>query len=141
VISPVSLPSRPFCWPPASAQKSPLKVVCGLFHRYDEGGWGPGFKASLAPEVAVVNLALNGRSTRSFRDEGHWGPALAGKPDYILIQFDTTTSPARVPTARRTPKPPTARTWPAYVDEARSAGAIPVLVTSIVRRNFQNARR
>ena len=51
----------------------------------DQGGWGKGFSGSFNSEVQVINLALNGRSSKSFRDEGAWAPALTAKPDYVLI--------------------------------------------------------
>src|SRR5260221_13730511 len=51
------------------------------------GGWGPGFQAMFGPEVKVLNFARNGRSSQSFRDEGQWAPAVAARPDYVLIQF------------------------------------------------------
>lgn len=35
----------------------------------------------------MVNLARNGRSSKSFRDEGTWAKVLLEKPDYVLIQF------------------------------------------------------
>jgi lysophospholipase L1-like esterase len=102
----------------------------------DEGGWGTGFKASFAPEVEVVNLALNGRSTKSFRDEGHWAPALTAKADYILIQFGHNDGPGKGPD-RETDAGSTYRAnLVRYIEEARGAGAKPVLVTSIVRRVF-----
>lgn len=37
-----------------------------------ERGWGQMFPGFLTPDIHVDNRALNGRSTRSFRNEGHW---------------------------------------------------------------------
>ncbi len=37
--------------------------------------------------VEVLNFAQNGRSSKSFRAEGFWDPALAAKPHYVLVQF------------------------------------------------------
>ena len=51
------------------------------------GGWGPGFCAVMTQNVTCVDDALNGRSTKSFVDEGAWKKALAEKGDYYLIQF------------------------------------------------------
>ena len=96
----------------ATAQNHPLKIVLvGDSTVNDEGGWGPGFRASFGPGVEVVNLALNGRSSKSFRDEGHWAPVLAAKPDYILIQFGHNNGPGKGPTARPMPAPAIAKTW------------------------------
>ena len=102
----------------------------------DEGGWGPGFRASFGSEVEVVNLARNGRSSKSFRDEGLWTPALEAKPDYVLIQFGHNDGPGKGPARETAPTTTFRENMVRYVEEARAAGAVPILVTSIVRRNF-----
>lgn len=102
----------------------------------DEGGWGPGLRASFDGRVQVVNLAKNGRSSKSFRDEGLWEPALRAKADYILIQFGHNDVPGKGP-KRETDAATTYReNMLRYIAEARAVGAVPILVTSIVRRNF-----
>ena len=120
-----------------AGEQRPLKIVLvGDSTVNDEGGWGPGFKASFNRNVEVVNLAKNGRSSKSFRDEGLWAPALAAKADYILIQFGHNDVPGKG-ADRETDATTTYReNLTRYVKEARAAGAIPILVTSIVRRNF-----
>jgi len=102
----------------------------------DQGGWGPGFRGSFGPGVEVTNLALNGRSSKSFRDEGAWAPAIAAKPDYILIQFGHNDGPGKGPERETDPKTTYRENLIRYVDEARAAGAKPVIVTSITRRVF-----
>jgi lysophospholipase L1-like esterase len=103
----------------------------------DEGGWGTGFTASFdASQVQVTNLAKNGRSSKSFRDEGLWAPALAARPDYILIQFGHNDVPGKGPERETVPETTYRANLIRYIDEARQVGAKPVLVTSIVRRNF-----
>ena len=102
----------------------------------DEGGWGTGFRASLDSGVQVVNLALNGRSTKSFRDEGHWAPALAEKADYILIQFGHNDVPGKGADRETDAATSYRDNLARYIGEARAAGAQPILVTSIVRRVF-----
>jgi lysophospholipase L1-like esterase len=102
----------------------------------DGGGWGPGFRASFAPDVEVINLARNGRSSKSFRDEGHWPAALKGDPNYVLIQFGHNDGPGKGPERETDPKTTFRENLARYVDEVRAAGAQPVLVTSIVRRSF-----
>jgi lysophospholipase L1-like esterase len=102
----------------------------------DEGGWGPGFRATVGPSVTVINLARNGRSSKSFRDEGLWTPALTQHATHILIQFGHNDQPGKGPD-RETDAATTYRAnLTRYIDEAAKAGAKPVLVTSIVRRNF-----
>lgn len=102
----------------------------------DEGGWGPGFRASFGPEIQVINLARNGRSSKSFRDEGLWKPALAERPDYILIQFGHNDGPGKGPDRETDPQTTYRENMIRYVDEARAIGAKPVLITSIARRLF-----
>jgi len=117
--------------------RPPVRIVLvGDSTVNDEGGWGPGFRAAFGPAVDVVNLAKNGRSSKSFRDEGLWAAALTAKPDYILIQFGHNDVPGKG-ADRETDAATTYRANLArYIDEGRAAGAKPVLVTSIVRRNF-----
>jgi lysophospholipase L1-like esterase len=125
----------------ASAQDRPVKIVLvGDSTVNDQGGWGPGFRAAFGPRVDVVNLAKNGRSTKSFRDEGLWAPAVTAKADYILIQFGHNDVPGKG-ADRETDAATTYRANLArYIDEARASGAKPVLVTSIVRRNFKDGK-
>lgn len=121
----------------AAAQDGPMKIVLiGDSTVNDQGGWGPGFRAALGPGYEIVNLAKNGRSSKSFRDEGLWAPALTAKADYVLIQFGHNDVPGKGPD-RETDAATTYRANLArYIDEARASGAKPILVTSIVRRNF-----
>src|SRR5438045_9545660 len=54
-----------------------------------ERGWGQLLPEFFDDHVAVHNHAVNGRSTKSFIDEGKWG-AVLGKlkaGDYVFIQF------------------------------------------------------
>jgi pectinesterase len=105
----------------------------------DQGGWGPGFRGSFGPDVQVTNLALNGRSSKSFRDEGAWAPAVAAKPDFILIQFGHNDGPGKGPDRETDPQTTYRDNLIRYIDEARAAGATPVIVTSIARRTFDPA--
>src|SRR4051812_7829224 len=123
-----------------AADESALKpvriVLVGDSTVNDEGGWGPGLKASFGPGVEIINLAKNGRSSKSFRDEGLWAPALAANPKYILIQFGHNDVPGKGPDRETIPETTFRENISLYVDEARAIGAQPILVTSIVRRNF-----
>jgi len=100
------------------------------------GGWGPGFRAALSPSVEVLNFAQNGRSSKSYRAEGFWEPVLAARPHYVLIQFGHNDNPGKGPDRETDPATTYRANLARYLDEARAAGAIPILVTSIIRRNF-----
>jgi pectinesterase len=102
----------------------------------DEVGWGRGFKARLAEGVECVNLARNGRSSKSYLAEGLWAAALKEGADYILIQFGHNDMPGKGPDRETDPKTTYRDNLSRYVDEARGAGALPVIVTSLTRRHF-----
>ena len=120
----------------AVAQK-PIKIVLvGDSTVNDEGGWGEFFRKSFGPPVEVANLAKNGRSSKSFRDEGLWAPALDAKPDFILIQFGHNDEPGKGPERETDPTTTYRANMERYIDEARAVSAMPILVTSIIRRNF-----
>jgi lysophospholipase L1-like esterase len=121
----------------ATFAASPVRIVLvGDSTVNDQGGWGPGFRSVFAPEVEIVNLAKNGRSSKSFRAEGLWKPALEPKPSYVLIQFGHNDGPGKGADRETDPKTTFRDNMSRYIDEVRAAGAQPVLVTSIVRRNF-----
>lgn len=121
----------------ACAQAQSVRIVLvGDSTVNDQGGWGPGLRASFGPEVEVINLARNGRSSKSFRDEGAWAPALAARPSYVLIQFGHNDGPGKGPERETDPATTYRENMARYIDETRAAGAEPVLVTSIVRRVF-----
>jgi len=70
---------------------------------------------------------------------GRWQKALDEKPDYVLIQFGHNDSHA----SEKPESTDASTTYKAnlrrYIDEARAIGAIPILVTPMVRRTFDAA--
>ena len=120
----------------AGAQAAPALVLVGDSTVTEGSGWGLGFRQLVDGDAVVTNTAQNGRSSKSFRDEGHWATAIAAKGDYYLIQFGHNDQPGKGPERETDP----ATTFPAnmarYVDEVRAIGATPILVTSLVRRTF-----
>jgi pectinesterase len=90
----------------------------------------------MSEAVEVVNLAASGRSSKSFIDEGLWSQALSKRGQYYLIQFGHNDEPGKGPERETDPKT-TFRSYMArYVDESRAIGAKPVLITSLVRRIY-----
>jgi lysophospholipase L1-like esterase len=104
-----------------------------------EGGWGPGFCADLTPNVTCIDDALNGRSSKSFIDEGAWKKALDRHGDYYLMQFGHNDEK---PDAARHTDPGTtyAANLRRFVDDVRAIGAIPVIISPLARRTFQNGK-
>jgi pectinesterase len=102
----------------------------------DASGWGAGFAKMLKPAAECVNLSAGGRSSKSFIAEGRWEKALTVKADYVLIQFGHNDEPGKGPERETDPGTTYRANMARYVDEARAAGAKPILVTSLTRRSF-----
>jgi len=118
---------------------APVKIVlAGDSTVNNGGGWGPGFCADLTPNVDCVNLARNGRSSKSYYDEGVWKDVLAAHGDYILIQFGHNDMPGKGPARETDPETTYAANMRRYINEARAEGARPVIVTSLSRRNYKD---
>ena len=102
-----------------------------------ERGWGQMLSRYFSADIVIDNHAVNGRSSKSFIDEGRWDKVLEKlkKGDYVFIQFGHNDEKSD---EKRHTDPGT--TFDAnlkrFVEEARAKGAIPVLFNSIVRRNF-----
>ena len=105
----------------------------------DGSGWGPGFKKLLTQRVECTNLAANGRSTMSFMKEGRWTNALALKADYYLIQFGHNNEPGKP--GRSTDMPTFVSDIKKYVEDVQRAGAKPILLTPLTRRQWDKTER
>lgn len=107
--------------------------------RPDLAGWGQVFGEFFKDAVEVRNFALSGRSSKSFLREGRWQPVLDAKPDFVFIQFGHNDQPGK---DERTTDPETdfQEYLRQYIDEARAAKAVPVLVTPVARRIFENGK-
>ena len=101
----------------------------------EKTGWGRGFKAYVSGGAALMNLALGGRSSKSYAAEGHWSDALRRRPTHILLQFGHNDMPGKG-LDRETTIPAFRANMARYVDEARAAGAKPILITPLTRRYF-----
>jgi pectinesterase len=107
----------------------------------DTKGWGPGFRKCLKTGVVCLNPSASGRSSKSYRAEGRWEPALALKGDYYLLQFGHNDEPSKGPDRATDPSTTYHDNMARYVDEVRAIGATPVLVTSLTRRDFTDKGR
>src|SRR5580698_6414665 len=98
---------------------------------YPETGWGMPFAHFFDSTVVVDNRAKNGRSTKSFVAEGRWDAAVGGMKagDYVFIQFGHNDE---VPSkGSYTPEDQFEANLIGFIQEARSKGANPVLVTPV----------
>ena len=118
-------------------QETPVRIVLvGDSTVAEESGWGPGFRRLAKDGVEVLDMAANGRSSKSFIDEGLWSKALAARGRYYLIQFGHNDEPGKGPERETDPKTTYRAFMARYVDESRAIGATPILVTSLVRRIY-----
>lgn len=105
-----------------------------------ERGWGQMLPGFFDGRVVVRNHAVNGRSSKSFIDEGRWNTVLqALKPgDYVFIQFGHNDQKREDPARYTNPHTGYRKNLRRFVTETRERGGNPVLFSSIVRRNFNN---
>jgi lysophospholipase L1-like esterase len=117
----------------------PVKIVLvGDSTVNAEGGWGKGFCAVMTPNVTCINEALNGRSSKSFIDEGAWKTALDDRGDYYLIQFGHNDMKGKGPERETDPETTYAANIRRYIHDARAIGAVPIVITSLSRRNYKD---
>ena len=126
----------------AHAAQPPIQVILvGDSTMSPKSGYGDALCARFTPEVSCHNLALGGRSSKSFRAEGHWDKVQAllreGAPGktYVLVQFGHNDQPGKAPRSTDL-----VTEFPAnmarYAREVKDAGGVPVLVTPLTRRTF-----
>ena len=103
-----------------------------------ERGWGQTLHRFLSEEVRIVNHAVNGRSSKSFIDEGRWEKVLNEiKPgDYVIIQFGHNDQKQNDPTRYTNPVTGYYHNLKRFVEESRNKEANPVFATPIIRRKF-----
>lgn len=105
--------------------------------RNPESGWGEGMKLFVNEYGTIHNHAASGRSTLSFITEGRWKNVCDSlkSGDFVIIQFghnDEKTNPKLY----TIPYGTFSENLKMFIDQSRDKGAIPVVCSSIVRRQF-----
>lgn len=102
-----------------------------------ERGWGMVLQGCFDDKIIVDNHAVNGRSSKSFIDEGRWQKVLDKiKPgDYVFIQFGHNDEKPK-PDRHTDPGTTFDENLKKYVQETREKGGIPVLFNAVVRRCY-----
>ncbi|MBO7108607.1 MAG: rhamnogalacturonan acetylesterase [Prevotella sp.] len=103
-----------------------------------ERGWGMVLQEYFdADYIRVDNHAVNGRSSKSFIDEGRWDKVIEKMQpgDYVIIQFGHNDEK---PKADRHTDPGSTFDYnlARFIRETREHGGIPILMNCVVRRNF-----
>lgn len=109
------------------------------FTSYPQCGIGQGFALYVKKEILIVNRAENGRSTKSFIDEGRLDFIKDNirQGDFLFIQFghnDEKPDPERHTDSQTTFKD----NLRLFISVAREAGAYPLLITPLYRRLFES---
>lgn len=106
-----------------------------------ERGWGMALGALLDPAVKVDNRAMNGRSTKSFLDEGRWAKLAAdlAPGDFVIIQFSHNDEKREDPKRYTDPAGSFRENLRRFIAETRAKGATPLLATPVCRRKFDAA--
>jgi DNA sulfur modification protein DndE len=106
-----------------------------------ERGWGQLFPKYVTNDVEIQNHAVNGRSTKSFIKEHRWDTVMSRLKagDYVMIQFGHNDS--KVEDSNRSAPAHTLykENLVRFVNDVRSKGANPVLITPVMRRKFDEA--
>lgn len=103
-----------------------------------ERGWGMALQCFFDDAfIRVDNHAVNGRSSKSFIDEGRWQKVLdkIQPGDYVIIQFGHNDEKPK-PDRHTDPGSTFDYNLAKFVRETREKGGIPVLMNAVVRRNF-----
>jgi lysophospholipase L1-like esterase len=107
---------------------------------YPETGWGMPFAYFWDSTAQVVNLAKNGRSTKTFFKENLWQQVLDGaqEGDFVFIQFGHNDE---VESKKGSYTTPTEFKFnlTKFVNEARALKATPILLTPVARRSFDTS--
>jgi len=109
-----------------------------LTSAYPETGWGMPFSYFFNESVKVDNRAVNGRSTRTFIEEGRWKAIKDSlrQGDYVLIQFghndEVKTKQSYID------EPGFQANLTQFVLDAKAKKANPILITPVARRSFDD---
>ena len=103
-------------------------------------GWGQ-LLGDFLPGVTVVNLSMAGRSTKTFLAEGRLEPAGQADPgDLVLIQFAHNDENEKKPERYTAPWTEFPENLKFFIRFAREHGAVPVLLTPICMRIWQDGK-
>lgn len=104
---------------------------------FPENGWGMPFAVFFDENIKVENRAKNGRSTRTFIEEGRWASIEeALQPgDFVIIQFGHNDESENKKDRYTTPEQYKAN-LARFIRESRAKGAHPLLMSPITRRYF-----
>lgn len=114
------------------------------FEKYPQTGWIQELKRFFPEDTEFLDFARNGRSTKSFIDEGRFDLVMANakKGDFALIQFGHNDEKNQDPTRFTSPEKGGAfrKNLSYFVRSLRGKKVLPVLLTPMARRMFENGK-
>lgn len=106
-----------------------------------ETGWGEMLQQNFdEAKVKIDNRAQNGRSTKSFIDEGRWKAILdvLKKDDYVFIEFGHNDEKSDKPAVYAAANTDYRNNLIKFVNEVWAKKAFPILLTPVMRRKFDD---
>lgn len=103
-----------------------------------ERGWGMALNGLFKDPAMIQNHAVNGRSTKSFINEGRWPRIVAAlQPgDFVIIQFGHNDEKVENPAVGTNPATEFRDNLRRFIRETRAKQATPILATPVARRKF-----
>ena len=106
-----------------------------------ERGWGMSLGQFFQEPGMIQNHAMNGRSTKSFIDEGRWDKVVTElkEGDFVIIQFAHNDEKKEDPKRYADPATTFRENLRRFIAETRAKKAMPILATPVCRRSFDAA--
>ncbi|MBR9776686.1 MAG: rhamnogalacturonan acetylesterase [Cytophagales bacterium] len=106
-------------------------------------GWGMLLSSFLNDKATVKNLAVSGRSSKSFRAEGYWDKVTEQirEGDFVIIQFGHNDEKSEDPKRYTEPFGTFKENLIEYAKEAEALGAHALIATPIARRRFDEGSK
>ncbi len=108
--------------------------------KYPQTGWPQALERFLKPNCPILNFARNGRSTKSFIEQGLFADALKEikEDDLVLIEFGHNDLKKEDPLRYTTPYGTYQENLKFMVEEIQKKNAKVILLTSITERKFKD---
>ncbi|MCR4739071.1 MAG: rhamnogalacturonan acetylesterase [Lachnospiraceae bacterium] len=107
-------------------------------HKFPQTGIAQAFDRFTADDVVIYNHSINGRSTKSFIDQGRLSRIAReiSKDDFLFIQFGHNDEKKEDPLRYTDPDGEFIENLKRFADTAKEKGAYPVYITPVERRLF-----
>ncbi len=114
--------------------------TCNKANKYPQTGIAQAFDRFTEPDVVIYDHAVNGRSTKSFIDQGRLAVIYneIREGDYLFIQFGHNDEKKTDLSRYTDPDTEFIDNLGKYANAAKNKGAIPLFITPLERRSFMD---